>query len=87
MKYINAQTILPAELLEKIREYMVEGLLYIPRQKNGRRPWGEKSGQRLELDRRNEAIRRCFLENRSILELSQTFFLSVETIKKIIYTK
>ena len=87
MKYINAQTILPAGLLDQVREYMAEGLLYIPRQENEKRPWGEKSGQRLELDRRNEAIRRCFLENRSILDLSQTFFLSVETIKKIVYSK
>lgn len=87
MKYINAETILPQELLDKVREYIEEGLLYIPRQENERRPWGEKSGRRLELASRNEAIRRCFREDSSIMDLSQTFFLSVETIKKIVYSK
>ncbi|WP_432409694.1 hypothetical protein [Wukongibacter sp. M2B1] len=56
--------------------------------KNGsRRKWGEKSGAREELVKRNNKIRREFKEGKTIEELADQFYLSINSIKKIVYSK
>lgn len=87
MSYVNAKTILPEELLDELRKYLPEGMLYIPRDTRARRRWGERTGSRKEIASRNEAIRRHFRARASIEELAELFCLSTETIKKIVYSK
>jgi len=86
-RYKKAETVLPKELLDEIKKYVQGEYLYIPSGSESRRAWGEKSGTRKELAARNKAIRSDFQAGSSINTLSESYFLSVNTIKKIVYTK
>lgn len=86
MKYRNAAEILPEELLKQLQKYAAGELLYVPtpeKQKN----WGEKSGFREKLLKRNRVIRSLYRSGMTISELAEDFFLSVDSIKKIVYGK
>lgn len=84
MSYKNAAEILPSHLLEEIQKYIEGGLIYIP--KNGKKTaWGALSGARKAIDSRNREIIKLYADNVTIEELAEKFFLSDETIKKIVY--
>lgn len=87
MKYVNANNILPEELLMEIQKYVQGETIYIPKPENAFRKWGSQSGGRRMLDKRNAAIRSAFISGSSIQDLAEEYFLSVETIKKIVYNK
>ena len=86
MKYENAKDLLPKELFEELVRHAAGKLLYVPSQ-SGRRPWGESTGYRRQLGRRNAEIRRKFTEGASIDSLADEYFLTPETVKKIVYLK
>ena len=86
MKYENARDILPEKLLEEVRKYAEGKVIYIPRADRGR-GWGEASGYREKLDRRNALICSRYSAGQSVLEIAEEFFLSPETIKKLVYGK
>ncbi len=86
MGYKNAAEILPSELLETLQEYFSGGIIYVPKTTDKAR-WGELSGSRNDIDLRNEKIKRMFREGYRVTELSETYFLSEETIKKIVYSR
>jgi Mor family transcriptional regulator len=86
VKYVNANEVLPAELLVEIQKYVQGKTLYIPRLETEYRKWGTSSGGRRLLDRRNDAIRNSFINGSSIQQLAEEYYLSIETIKKIIYS-
>lgn len=48
MKYVNAHTILPKDLVEELQKYIQAGYIYIPAAGKKKR-WGEHSGYRTEL--------------------------------------
>lgn len=81
--YKNAKDVLPDDLLEAVQRYLQGELLYVP-VKGPRRPWGERTGARGELARRNQAIRDLYAEGRSLEELASMFHLSVATIESIV---
>lgn len=86
MKYRNAADVLPEELLAQVQKYAAGELLYVPtpeKQKN----WGEKTGFREKLLRRNRVIRSLYQSGSTISELAEDFYLSVDSIKKIVYGK
>jgi len=86
MGYKNGIDVLPAHLLEEIQGYFNGGLIYIP--KNGDKvSWGQKSGTRKQLDSRNGKMKTLYKSGRSIETLANEFFLSPETVKKIVYGK
>lgn len=86
MGYKNGTDVLPTHLLEEIQSYFNGGLIYIP--KSGQKvSWGEKSGTRKQLDVRNRKMQRLYQMGNSIEELACEFFLSPETVKKIVYGK
>ncbi|MBE9914964.1 hypothetical protein G8C92_13050 [Paenibacillus donghaensis] len=87
MKYINADEIFPSELLEEIQKYVHGKTIYIPKAKGSRKKWGEKNGNRALLQQRNDQIREQYAEGASIGELAARFYLSYESIRKIIYSK
>ncbi|MET3939207.1 DNA-binding NarL/FixJ family response regulator [Paenibacillus sp. PvP094] len=87
MKYINADAILPEELLKEIQRHIPGGLVYIPKPKEAHKKWGEKSGNRAVVKERNEQIRRLFAAGLTVHELTERFFLSIDSIKKIVYSK
>ncbi len=86
MKYENAGDILPAKLLEEVQKYAAGKLIYIPK-KEKTKGWGEASGYRDKLNKRNAAICSRYSSGCSIMEIAEEFFLSPETIKKLVYGK
>ncbi len=86
MKYENAKDVLPKELLEEVQKYASGKVLYVPSSK-GQKGWGEASGNRSRLEKRNGVIRQMYSAGKTVFELAEEFFLSPETIKKIVYGK
>ena len=86
MKYENAKDILPEKLLEEVQKYAEGKVIYIPRTEKGK-GWGEASGYRDKLNKRNAMICSRYSTGKSIMEIAEEFFLSPETIKKLVYGK
>lgn len=86
MKYENAKDILPASLLEEVQKYAEGKTIYIPKRSKAK-GWGEASGNRERLKKRNLSICSRYSAGASIFELAEEFFLSPESIKKIVYGK
>jgi len=87
MNYKKASEIFPEALLREVQKYAGGELLYIPAPDTQRRGWGECSGARAELAKRNAVIRAARRSGLSFDALSDRFCLSIESIRKIIYTK
>lgn len=88
MRYVNATEVLPETLIKQIQEYISGDLLYIPQSDLcEKKKWGEKSGSRQYYTLRNSEIKSHYKEGKSIMELSETYGLSFETVKKIVYSK
>lgn len=87
MKPIKAKSIFPEELLKEIQKHVQGELVYIPKVEGNRKKWGEKSGYKESLSHRNDGIRRKFRDGTTINELMEIYFLSYDTIKKIVYSK
>jgi len=86
MKYRNASEILPDKLLREIQKYTSGEAIYIP-QATERQKWGEGSGARRYYAERNQRICEKHEDGISMEELADTFNLSMETIRKILYRK
>ncbi len=87
MTYVKATNILPEELISEIQKYIQGETIYIPKPQKAKRKWGTCSGGRKLIDERNERIKTLFKKGTSIEELAREYFLSTETIKKIVYKK
>lgn len=84
MKYENAKDILPEELLLQVQKYAGGKLLYIPVE-NESKSWGEVSGYRQKLLKRNVLISNRYKAGATLSELAEEYFLSLDSIKKIVY--
>lgn len=87
MKYAKIETILPDNLVREIQKYIQGECIYIPSLLEKRKKWGENSGSRTYIQNRNEKIRTKYKSGYTIINLAEEFFLSIDSIKKIIYTK
>lgn len=87
MKYINAKEILPDKLIKELQEYVQAGYVYVPAKNEQHKSWGELSGYRKELSKRNSIIISEYRNGASIEELADKYYLSIYAIKKIIYKK
>lgn len=87
MKYINANAILPDTLIMELQKYVQAGYVYIPAKEEQHRSWGELSGYRKELIKRNESIIAEYQNGGSLEELAYKYHLSIYSIRKIIYQK
>ncbi len=85
MSYINAEKVLPARLLEEVRSYTGDGLVYIPPDKSTRREWGSRSGAKQMLEARNNEIRLRKENGETVSQLAGEYNLSEDTIKSILY--
>ncbi|MBZ9689334.1 ParB N-terminal domain-containing protein [Clostridium estertheticum] len=86
MKYENGEDIFPEQLLRQIQKYVSGKLVYIPSGAK-RREWGETSGYKQYLLERNRNILNKFNDGISIEQLSDEYYLSCDSIKKIVYSK
>ncbi|WP_373600703.1 CD3324 family protein [Paraclostridium bifermentans] len=84
MKYKKAQNVLPKDILEIVQEYIDGEYLYIPRKSDNKKSWGESSGTKLEMKKRNIEILNKYKEGISIKELSKRYYLSESSIRRII---
>lgn len=85
MSYINAEKVLPEWLVGEIRNYVGDGLIYIPPVNTSRRKWGSRSGARQMFEVRNNEIRTKKSAGATVSQLAQEYHLSEDTIKRIVY--
>jgi len=87
VKYVKIETILPDNLVKEIQKYIQGEYIYVPSQVEKRKKWGESSGSRTYIQNRNEDISKKYTSGHKVKSLAEEFFLSVDSIKKIIYAK
>jgi hypothetical protein len=85
MPYINADGLLPPELLREVQKYVQGSLMYIPRSGDQKLGWGARSGAREHFDQRNAAIKTAKARGRRIDDLAEEYGLSSDGIRKILY--
>lgn len=86
MKYENAKDVLPEALLKQVQEYISGKLMYVPTG-DDKRSWGEASGYREKLKKRNQMICERYRNGATVSELADAYFLSVDSVKKIVYSR
>lgn len=86
MRYENAGTLLPPDLLKQVQRYASGTLLYVPAAE-AEKPRREPTGHQRWLQKRNQIILNSFRYGESMQQLAEEHFLSVETIRKIVYSK
>ena len=87
MRYLNAEDVLPPELLAQVQQYADGIYIYIPRRADHRQNWGSSTRYREELQQRNESIRLLHREGLDVQELAERFHLSVKTIQRVLRQK
>ena len=87
MNYLNANKILPDCLIKELQEYVQGDYLYIPVKEGKHREWGELSGCKAAIFKRNKEIIRQYRNGITVDELSKKYFLSIHAIRKILYQK
>ena len=83
MKYQNAKDYLTRELYEQLQKQAGGRLLYVPTA-GEKKSWGEVSGERVKLRKRNAMICREYAEGMSVAQLSNEWYLSIASIRKIL---
>ncbi|MEI2393755.1 MULTISPECIES: CD3324 family protein [Paenibacillus] len=86
MKYEHAGDVIPEELLKEVQKYAAGRLLYFPAG-DEKKTWGESTGYRERLQKRNLMIRNKYAHGVTIAEIADEYYLSLDTVKKIIYSK
>ncbi len=86
MSYVKAEEVLPVELLEEIQKHVQGKILYIPKADGIKKSWGECTGSREYLNQRNIIICEKFDSGSKIEDLAKDFYLSVHSIKRIVYS-
>lgn len=84
MKYEKAQNILPQYIVNLIQEYLDGGYLYIPRKNENKKSWGEISGTKSNLRKRNKKIFIDYEKGMKIKDIAKKYYLSESSIRKII---
>jgi Mor family transcriptional regulator len=87
MKSVKAQAVFPRSLLAEIQKYVQGEMVYIPKLPANYEKWGANTDSKSAVALRNEDIVRAFKAGATVLELAKVFYLSEETIKKIVYRK
>ncbi|MNI72721.1 hypothetical protein D3C73_1286800 [compost metagenome] len=87
MEYVKAADVIPEHLIREIQRYIQGDMIYIPTRCQDRKKWGQTSGAADYYTVRNREIRESFRTGTGIDGLSDQYGLSVESIKKIVYSK
>jgi len=83
VKYQNAKDYLSEELFDALQQQAGGQLLYVPTA-GEKKSWGEVSGERVKLRKRNAIICREHAEGLTAAQLADKWFLSVASIRKIL---
>ncbi|HHZ05365.1 MAG TPA: hypothetical protein GX401_01040 [Clostridiales bacterium] len=84
MQYTRANAVLPRELVALIQDYIDGECIYIPRKAENKKAWGESTGTKQELSKRNIDIYEDFLCGIPENQLAERYFLSEKSIQRII---
>ena len=84
MCYKNGKDVLPAGLLKELQKYIQGEILYIPKEGNIRKAWGENNGTRALIRERNLEIYKLYKSGTTIVLLSESYNLSEDSIRKIV---
>ncbi len=84
MDYVRAAEVLPQELIEQLQQYVDGAMIYIPKKKEEKKGWGERTATRKELAKRNARIYEESREGRTNKELAEEYFLAEKSIQRII---
>ena len=87
MKYKNANTILPEELVKELQKYIPGGIYLCSCKGRTAKSMGRIYGYREELRRRNQKIASEYSQGISVEKLASRYCLSMSAIRKIIYQK
>jgi len=87
MSYASARDIFPEDILEIIQQYIEGEYIYIPKKEENKKPWGELTKSKLELQARNKRIYEGYLSGLSTKSLAERYYLSPKSIQRIIYQK
>jgi len=82
--YKNGKDILPEELLKELQKYIQGETIYIPKTEV-RKAWGENNGTRTAIKERNLEIYKLYKKGIKIMEISDIFNLSDDSIRKIVF--
>ena len=85
MCYKNGKEVLPPALLKELQKYVQGEIIYIPKEDNVRKAWGENNGTRKIIRQRNLEIYTSYKSGNSIASLSDFYNLSDDSIRKIIF--
>lgn len=81
--YKNAALVLPPRLLAAVQRHAAGMQLYVPRA--GRRAgWGERSGAREALARRNKRMREAYRAGAGVEDLMAEHGLGYDSVRKIV---
>lgn len=84
MKYEKAQNILPHDIIEMIQNYIDGGYIYIPRKNENKKSWGENTETKIFLKARDKEIFKKYSSGVSVKHLSEQYFLTESSIRRII---
>ncbi|WP_100404275.1 CD3324 family protein [Bacillus solitudinis] len=84
MKYYNTENVLPEKLITLIQEYIDGGYIYIPKKQETHKAWGEKSGTKSYLRKRNQTIFCRYQSGVSTPQLAKENYLSESSIRRIV---
>lgn len=87
MKYYNANLVFPDFLVKELQKYIQGEYIYIPIQQNCRKNWGEISGYRREIQKRNMNIIEEYKNGVSLEKIADSYFLSISAVRKIVYER
>ena len=71
MKYKNAQAVLPDALVKELQSYVQGEYIYVPVEQKRQKRWGEVSGYRKELEKRNWQIKQEYQKGSSMDRLEK----------------
>ena len=84
MRYIRAQDVLPADLLNQLQQYVDGAYLDSPRREENRLAWGQRTNSKSETAGRNREIYRRALAGETAAQLAEAYFLTEKTIRRIL---
>ena len=84
MKYEKAQNILPQVIIKQIQNYIDGGYIYIPRKNENKKSWGENTETKKYLSARDEEIFNKYSSGVPVKILSEQYFLTESSIRRII---
>ena len=84
MRYVNAQDVLPKDILALVKQHVDGMYIYIPRNDINRKNWGDNTRSKQATKERNAEIYAGYKSGQRVDELAGQYFLSDKSIQRII---